>query len=1025
MKRRRTHRIIASLCGACLLSLAPVGLAAQSSALLVLVHSDHGPISGATVDLVYVGQVLQSHSSDQNGRVTFVGLAAGTYTLKVDLLGYKPFTSEEIPLGEGQSRLVDASLETAPVELEGITVHSERVQIQRENTEFSTRIEQKAIALLPLTYQAQNIVALTPGARPGHVWGGANYQADNYLLDGVSANNPGMGGDAIQPNINWIDKVEVRGLGAGAEYGGFQGGLIDITTKRGTNDFQGMVRTSLENNQLNATNLLATETTTEVLSRSDAEGEVRGPILRDRLFYYVSGKRVGQRSHALNHLRIFDGKYAPAVESRREAQLFGKLTWTPGPRRTVELSSAFVDTRADNYDITGYEAPGATHRYSSPTWLVNGSWTETLGSWGVLEARVNHFEQDQRYQPDQGRDVPGLQGYALWPPYSAYLNNPLYLRSAPSSTSATVEASMRAHTGSLEHVLKVGVEYTRGGFINERLRNGGMTWLPVNQPSMVPEDPSTWSHRSVSWVASQWGGEVRLHADVANAAAYAQSSIELGHRIVLSPGVRWNRWQGWLTPSSGERFLAVHDQAIEPRVGVTLNLDSQGTWVLKGHWGEYHQDLITQMFDRAAGSDVFSNEEIWYYHGPRFTDPTTTFTVAQRDSLAALGEFTRESVVALNETGPVQDYHQPYIREWLVGMEKQFGSVAKLEVLYIRRTNHDMVALVDRNAATNYTAFDNVRVYDSSGKLLDFSGGSMLLKRIYVPNYVLLQRLRCKATTDCPDALPVPGMTYADSAGLTWNPDYVLTNAPDARRTFAQFQLNLEVAQPHWGGSFSLVLTGLKGNLDNVSGYVDPLTYSPGPYVRVNEGVNAYGSLENSADAEGKVSVWGDLFWGLRGGAFWTYRSGDHYSPRFRLSGLGIYRYKINTGAYCGMLAGVCGGGKTTSPGQELDYAFMAPLEGNYVYVGPRGLPELKERVNLDVHLERLFDVDGRQFAVSLDGFNLSNRKDITQLQTMANNGQNFWPDLSWTATPNDQFYLAPLERVSPRIWRLGVIIYF
>jgi len=1018
MRHRTAPRVGRTFALCALFLVGTPAVAAAQAMLFVRVHDEKGPVANATVDLDFQGALLHRAGSDESGGAGFTGLPAGTFVVKVEALGHKPYVSEGIRVTDGETRVVEVTLEAAPVELEGLTVHSERVQIQRENTEFGTRIEQKAIALLPLTYQAQNIVALTPGARPGHVWGGANFQADSYLLDGVSANNPGMGGDAIQPNINWIDKVEVRGLGAGAEYGGFQGGLIDITTKRGSNRFQGMVRTSVENQALNATNLLGPEIGTEVVGREDVEGEVRGPILRDRLFYYLSAKRVAQRSHALNHLRIVDDKYAPAVEALTQAQLFGKVTWTPSATRTLEVSTAYVDTHADNYGITGYEQPGATHRYSSPTWLVNGSWTESLGSWAVVEARVNHFQEDERYEPYQGIDVPGLQAYALWPPYSAYGNNPLYLRSAPSSTSARVQASFRAHTGSLEHVLKIGVEYTKGGFVNQRTRNGGMTWLPVNQSSMDPSDPSTWSHRSVSWVASQWGGEVRLDADVANQSAYAQSAIALGHGIVLSPGVRWNRWQGWMNPTTGERFMAVEDEAIEPRVGVTVNLDSEGAWVAKAHWGRYHQDLIGQMFDRAAGSDVFTNEEIWYYRGPRFTDPTTSFTVAQRDSLAALGEFTRESVVALNETGPVRNYHQPYVNEWLVGLEKQFGRSAKLELLYTRRTNHDMVALVDRNAATNYTVFERVRVYDAGGQMIPYEGGSIYLQRLYVPNYTILQRMRCRASTDCPDALPIPGMSPGDTLGLTWNPDYVLTNALGATRRFGQFQFTVEVAQPTWGGSFSLVLTGLKGNLDNVSGYTDPLTYSPGPYVRVNEGVNAYGSLENFADAEGKISIWGDLPWRFRGGAFWTYRGGDHYSPRFRISALGLYRYKDATGAL------VTKGG-TTSAGREIDYRLLSPLEGNYVYVGPRGLPEMSERVSLDLHLERLFDLRGRQLAVSVDAFNIAGRKDITQVQTMVNNGRNYWPDLSWTSTPGNQFFDEPLERVSPRVLRLGLTAYF
>ena len=97
-------------------------------------------------------------------------------------------------------------------------------------------------------------------------------------------------------------------------------------------------------------------------------------------------------------------------------------------------------------------------------------------------------------------------------------------------------------------MLKVGADYTRGSFVNQRLRSGGMTWLPSRISSFTPDDPNTWHVQSVNWVATGWGGEVHLDADVANAAAYAQSSIQLGSRVVLSPGVRWNQWTGVAEP---------------------------------------------------------------------------------------------------------------------------------------------------------------------------------------------------------------------------------------------------------------------------------------------------------------------------------------------------------------------------------------------------------------------------------------------------------------------------------------------
>jgi hypothetical protein len=913
-------------------------------------------------------------------------------------------------------------LEVAPIELEGLTIRTERVQIERENTEFTTTVEEAAIRLLPMTYDAKDLVALTPGARPGHIWGGANIQANSYRIDGLSANHPGMGGDLLQPSIYWIDRVEVRGLGAGAEYGGFQGGLVDVITKSGGNDFEASIRSTAESAALTGSNLVRTEIGTEMAGRIDVEGEARGPIIRNQLFYFVSGKYVNQDRQALNHLRGVDGKYAPFQEEGTEQKLFGKLTWNPILTNTIEVSGGYTNQQADNYQLTGLEGPGATHRYDSPTWFLNGSFQQILGDWAVVEGRINHFSRDERYDPYFGEELPGLSNYALTPPFTSFRNAPVTLRSAPSSTSGTALGTFRVMTGSWEHTLKLGGELTRGWFIDQRKRNGGMTWLPVNSSRFDPEDPLTWSHLGSDWIPNMWGGEVNLDADVMNGALFAQSSISLGSWVTLSPGVRWSRWKGWITPTDWERFLAVEDQGFDPRMGISVSLLGDGSFVAKGHWGRYHQNMISQMYDRVLGADVFTNQEYWYYTGSPFSDPGTSFTKEQRDLMAQQGLFRKDGEVILNETGPVENYKQPYVDQWLVALEKQFSNWGKIEAIYTRRANKDMVALVDRNRDSNYTRFERVRVFDSSGSVLPFSGGSVLFQELHLPNYLLAERLICLQTTDCPDALPIPGLTYADLPNLTWDPDYVLTTAPDAERQFEQFQLNLELARPEWGGSLSFVATTLKGNLDNVSGYTDPEGYGAGQYVRVNEGVNSFGTLENFSDREWKVSFWGILPAQLRGGVFWTFQSGDHYSPRFRLYGLGSFRYKVNTGVMTPT-------GIPEKPGEELDFRLMWPLEGHDIFIGPRGLPTLTRRNNLDLRLERVFRFQDYEMSVSLDWFNVLQSDAVVSLNTMVNNGPDYGFNSSGSifgpgVSPN-QYYQAPQERVAPTALRFGLAVFF
>jgi len=453
-------------------------------------------------------------------------------------------------------------------------------------------------------------------------------------------------------------------------------------------------------------------------------------------------------------------------------------------------------------------------------------------------------------------------------------------------------------------------------------------------------------------------------------------------------------------------------------VGISVDITGRGTLVAKAHWGRDHQKLISQMFDRAVGADVFTNEEFWNYLGDPPADPSRSFSVAERDSLAALGLFRKLGETVLNETGRVEDYRQPYVEQWLVGLEKKIGGSAKFEILYSRRSNRDMVALVDLNRESNYTRFDRVRPLTPDGFYVQIDRTGMVFYEVFVPNDVILERLRCLGDGSCPDALPIPGLTPADSVGLSWSPDFVLTTAPDAKREFAQIQTALEISRPRWGATFSYVLTDLKGNLDNVSGYNDPLGFGPGPWVRVNEKVNSYGPLENYSDWEIKASVWGALPWGVRGGLFWTWRTGDHYSHRFRLTGLGAHRYWV--------------GPKGSRPTNlevwgELDYSLLEPLEGHFIYVAPRGFRMLERQSIADLRLEKTFLVGGRRLAASVDVFNLLRCEAKTEVNGLLNHSAFYWQlgvD-EWGGIPSNERHQATLDRVRPQTVRLGAVVYF
>jgi hypothetical protein len=768
----------------------------------------------------------------------------------------------------------------------------------------------------------------------------------------------------------------------------------------------------------------------------DLEGEVQGALIPDRLLYYFGGTYIDRSSRVLNHVD-FEGRYLPVGEGLSEQKVFGKLTWLPGSRDRIDVSGAYFGRQVSNYDLTGYEGPGATSDYTSPTGFGSVDWRRALGGGAILEARLNRFQQDGRTDPAQGGESPGVKLWALTPPYYIYGNDPLTLRSASSSTSAEVAFSQPFEFRGEGHSVKFGGEVTWGDFLDRRKRNGGMTWMPVEWEGLDPEEPSTWADPEEGAIPTEWGGEVNLDTEVLNTAAFVQSSLSFG-RVVLSPGVRWGSWRGWMDPVSGERFQAVKDQALDLRVGATLELTEEGTTVLKGHWGRYHQDLIGQMFDRAGGPEAFTNQEIWSYHVPGNTLPPESVTEEERDRLAAQGVFSKESVISLNETGPVVGYEQPYVDQWLVGLERQFGRSVKFEALYTSRTNHDMIALVDRNRDSNFTHFERVRVHmgGTGGWPLSRSAGSgvfgqtVFMPDLYVPNYVVLEELRSCAANPGLCELPT-GLSLADTAELSWDPDYVLTTAPEAQREFWQLQLALEISRPDWGGALSMVWTGLKGNLDNVSGYADPADFGPGPYVHLNEGVNSFGFLPNFADREGKISLWGRLPRGFRGGVFLTFRSGDHYSPQFRVSAQrSQYGYKANAGpgrSWCIPGDLVC----EPWPGDPLPIRFFEPLEGQDVFIGPRGGEQTERYSNLDLRIERVFQLPAFSLGITLDLFNALGADPVTKVQNLLNHGQRL-SYYRFENASNDfrklwagKWFGSPLERAEPRRIRMGMTAYF
>ena len=949
------------------------------------------PVAGATVHIVRLdGSNASDVVSDAAGKFAVRGVAPGLYRLTARRLGFREAQLTSFRVVAGQTANVRVALTASATQLSTVEVRVGPTEIDARSTEIAQTIRVDDVKLVPMGRTATDLIALVPGVTKEFVYGGAGAAANNYQLDGIAMSHPGTGGDFFAPSIDWIDALEVKGLGAGAEFGDFQGGIINAITKTGTNRFQGAFRTNYISPSLTATNILPNEEGAEQTMRREFSGELRGPLVKDRLHYFLGGIIVDRDVQVPDLTTLALDDVRSVQQNFRDQRGIAKLTFLPTARDRVDALGSFSRGKVEHADITGIDDPSASTRVSSPTTVYELGWTHT-GITSSLNARVAGFNANESRLGYAGDATPGIQVFRLGRE-PLFQNSTFNERLKPTSIGGNLTYKKETSFSGASNKVVVGGDYRRGSFRETRTRNGGLTWFPY--PDQTSGLIDVTNARSWPDVASEWGGEIHLDSDVEDAAIFVQDYLTPIPNLTISEGVRWGRWTGYLTPvdTAGGRFLAARAQAVDPRIGISWDIGGRNDFVVKAHFGRYHQGMSSVFFDRARGAAVYSNER-FYLQGPDLTNPRQVFTPAQRD--ANLNTFTGFSPTflesILNEAGRVENYRQPYVDQWLLSAEKKFGPRWKAEISYVNRVNRDIVGLVDRNRASNYSVFRDVAVKDraTSGTIYDEYGGPLVLPFVYVANNDLRNELIRRRDNPFRQIPPPPGYTFADINTLTWNPDIVLTTVPGAKRTYDQASVTLRTEQVNWNASLSVTATRLKGTIGGITGFGTTGTaFSAGSGVRPNEGINLEGRLPNVPAFDVKLWLSGNLIYGFRGGLFGTYTLGEYITPTFQFTPRFRLQFSDKTFAEDAMLHGIL---------------------GQSINLEDRGARKYPGHANLDLRVERVF---ARSFSLTADLFNALASDAIVERNLTVNDGV--------TNDPTSVFG-APRRRVNPLALQIGL----
>jgi hypothetical protein len=246
-------------------------------------------------------------TTNEDGIYNFPRIPVGTYSLKVEAKGFKTSVQSALTLEVNQRARVDVAMQVGGI-TETVTVSGEAALLQTETTQVGSVIAAATIVNTPLI--SRNPISLTllaPGVTTPNpsgfnsgqrtTGGGRPYvngnreEGNNFLLDGVDNNQTSDNLTSYQPNLDAIAEFKMITNNASAEFGNFQGGIINVVVKSGTNQFHGNVFEYFRNDKLNANNwarnwTVGTNFRTPI-RWNQFGGTFGGPVKKDKLFFFA------------------------------------------------------------------------------------------------------------------------------------------------------------------------------------------------------------------------------------------------------------------------------------------------------------------------------------------------------------------------------------------------------------------------------------------------------------------------------------------------------------------------------------------------------------------------------------------------------------------------------------------------------------------------------------------------------------------------------------------------------------------
>ncbi len=279
-------------------------------------------VVGAEVTLTNIGTgEKRTQPTGADGLYSFVNLIPGNYRIDIEQKGFKHFTQQNVVVQVNQASRIDASLTVGQVS-ELVEVTAETSLLQPETSSLGQVVESRKANELPLNGRnIFNLITISPaavaqGGSGGTPVGQNPFSWGNYQVGGSFANESAEYLDGQPLNIGYINlpiviptqdsigefKVQYNNLGA--DWGKFAGGVVNLSTKSGSNSFHGEAHEFLRNKALNSNDFFLKQQQLSSGKGNQPPPYVQnqygvsggGPIIKDKTFFFASWEQFRLRT---------------------------------------------------------------------------------------------------------------------------------------------------------------------------------------------------------------------------------------------------------------------------------------------------------------------------------------------------------------------------------------------------------------------------------------------------------------------------------------------------------------------------------------------------------------------------------------------------------------------------------------------------------------------------------------------------------------------------------------------------------